>query len=175
MAEEATHELWRNNGQALIVVKKHGEYGVILKEQVQGGRALHITPGDRRLNQEAAAIPEQDVFTNGMLTPVRLLDGAEDAREFAENPNLMTESDMVSLVKGNVRVFEKRLGEITNPVVVKRLMEVAREQDVTIKKLEAVQARLEEVQAVPTIKTESHAPEDGTGPGQPAFKISKQT
>lgn len=159
--DSETHELWKNNGEATVVIKKRGEYGLEIEEMITGMKALHITPADRRMNQEAAAMPALDVFSNGMLTPVRLIEGEADLAEMAENPNLMTEEDMLALVKSHPKTFEKKITEITNPVVVKRLISMAHEEDCTVKRVESLQARLEEVTEVSTNKHETRMAEDG--------------
>lgn len=153
-----TLEVWKNNAAGRVVVRKMGQYGVETEEMVEGFRTFHISPADRKLNQERAASDKLDVFKNGMLAPVKIGDAAE---EFASNPNLMTESDMRALVKSHPKTFEKRLSELENPVVVKRLMEIARDEDCTVKRVEAIQARMDEVDPNLTVKIQSHAPDRG--------------
>lgn len=162
-----THELWKNSGEATVVIKKRGEYGIEIEETVTGMKSLHITPADRRMNQEAAAMPALDVFSNGMLTPVRLIEGEADLEEMANNPNLLTEDDMRTLVKAHPKTFEKRIGEITNPVLIKRLVDLAHEEDCTVKRVEALNARLGEVTEVETIKHETRLMEE---PPHDSFK-----
>jgi hypothetical protein len=150
-------ETWKNQARGNVVVKKRGEYGIEVDEMVRGGKALHITTADRKMNQERAASSDLDVFTNGMLAPVKV---GEAAAEFAQNPNLMTEDDMVKLVTAHPKTFDKRLAEITNPVIVSRILEIANEQDCSIKRVEAIQARLEDTSPINTVKIQSHAPDE---------------
>lgn len=150
-------ELWKNNGAGNIVVVKRGEYGVITDEMVQGGRTLHITKTDRKMNQERAANANLDVFQNGAMAPIKL---GDSAAEFAQNPNLLTETDMRALVKSHPKTFEKRLEDITNPVVVAKILEIAREEDCTVRRVEAIEARLEDVNPINTVKIKSHAPDE---------------
>lgn len=156
MADEA-FETWKNQGLGKVVVKRHGEYGVEKDEIVRGGKTLHITAADRRMNQERAANASLDVFTNGMLTPVRVGSAAE---EFEGNANLLTEDDMRALVKSHPKTFAKKLGEITNPVVVGKLLEIAREEDCTVGRVETIEARLDDVNPINTVKIQTHAPDE---------------
>lgn len=161
MATREEVEAWKNNGKGHVVVKKRGEYGTEIEERVQGGKLLQITRQDRRLNQEAAASPELDPFENGMLAPVRLVD-SQDIKSLGEKPNLISESRMHELVHADAADFAKVLSGMTNEVVVARLLEVAREENVSIQRVEAIQSRYEDVQPILTNKHTSHAPDRQT-------------
>lgn len=150
-------ETWKNQGAGNVVVKKRGEYGIEQDEMIRGGKTLHISKADRRMNQERAASTSLDVFTNGMLAPIQLGDSAE---EFSGNPNLLTEDDMRALVRAHPKTFDKKLDEISNPVVVSRLLQIAREEDCTVRRVETIEARLEEVNPINTVKIQSHAPNE---------------
>lgn len=145
-------ETWKSNIPGRVVVSKRGEYGVEKDEMIQGGKTLHITASDRRMNQERAATPDMDVFTNGMLVPLRVGDSAE---EFASNPNLISEDDMRALVKIHPTTFKKRLEEIKNPVVIAKIREIAEEEDVSLKRMETIEERMAELETVRVIKTKS--------------------
>lgn len=144
MSEEL--ETWENVSRGRVVIKhKAGEYGRFKDELVNGGKKFHITQDDRRLNQELAANDGLDPFMNGILSPVRLLENSEDAEAILANPNVMGESEMADLVKGHFKSLEKRLGDITNPVTLERLLAVAKQSDASVSKVEAITARLQEV------------------------------
>ncbi len=160
-------ETWQSQARGRIVVKKRGEYGVEVEEMIPGGRTLHITHADRRMNQERAASSDLDVFSNGMLAPIRLGGSAD---EFEQNANHLTESDMVALVKTHPKTFDKRLSEITNPVVIERLLEIAKAEDCTVKRVEALEAALDAVNPNPTVKIQSHAPDERQSS---MFQVSK--
>lgn len=147
-------ELWENTTEANAVVKVKGAGGILRDERVEGRRKLHITPEDRRINQEACMDKKNDVFTNGMLIPVRLIDPADEA-EFAANPNLMTEADMTALVKGHAGTFAKRLKEVTNVLLVKRWIEIAKESDASFKRIEALEGRLNQLRPTGAVHSTS--------------------
>lgn len=155
---EVDLESWKNIGAGRIVVKRFGVApGMLIEEMVGPGKVVQLTPRERRLNQERAANSGLDVFTNGMLTPVHLIETEADAKELASNANVLSETDMHSLVKAHAKTFDKKLGDITNPIILRRLLEIAREQDCTIKRVESIEARLKAV--VPdTIERVTHAP-----------------
>lgn len=138
-------ETWENISRSRHVVKKFSSKGDLIEEMISGNRKFHITTRERHINMERAAESKLDPFSNGMFAPVKLLDTTDDAEQIASNPNLIGESEMVDLVKGRVDTLRKRLGEVENPIVLNRLLEVALEQDVQASKLEAVKVRIAEV------------------------------
>lgn len=138
---EDAMELWENATEASTVVQKIGADGNLREERVDGGRKLHITPRDRKTNQEICAEEENDPFLNGMLVPVRLLND-DDKLQFANNPNVMDQDEMKKLVKGHAASFAGRLGEVTNVILVKRWIEVAKEADAPFKRVQALEGRL---------------------------------
>lgn len=144
----AETEAWKNAGLGLIVIKKTNQKGEFGEEAVPGGKVIQITPKDRRANSEMAAIEELDVFKNGMLTPIRLIDSEEDAKEIASNPNLMTEQDMKDLFKSHWKTFENRIGEVANETTLTRLLEIGRAEDAKVRQVEAIEARLAEIRPV---------------------------
>lgn len=155
-------EAWKNETAGTVVVKKLDHRGELNKtELVRGGGVVHLSTEERRMNQEMAANQRQDVFSTGVLTPVHLLDTAEDAKEIASNPNLLSEDDMRALVKGHPKTFEKRLSEIVNPTTLQRLMAIAKDEDASFKRVEAIKDRLRGVSPqVNEVSTAAPPPEE---------------
>lgn len=145
-------ETWENVTAARFVIKKFGAKGDLMDEMIGGKKRFHLTTQERHINMELAANDELDPFSNGNLTPVRLLETTDDAEQIASNPNLMSEDEMGSLLKGNVNTLKKRVAEVRNPALLERLKELAVESDVTIGKVNAINGRLQEVS--PSLYTE---------------------
>jgi hypothetical protein len=97
------------------------------------------------MNQEKAADESLDVFVNGMLSPVQLVDSEHDAEELKANPNSMSEPAMKAMFKSQIKTFTSRVNAISNPIALRRLLEVASEIDASIKQAEVIRARLEQV------------------------------
>jgi hypothetical protein len=144
------HETWKNATRGRIFLKKYNQQGQLAAEMVPGGKVFQISPTERRINTEMAASPDLDFFQNGQLTPVRLIETEEDAKEIASNPNLMAESDMVTLFKGHWKTFEAKVNEISNLTTLKRLLEIAQsdEVDAKVRQVEAVKARISDIDPV---------------------------
>lgn len=136
-------ESWKNVTLGRIVLKKYNQRGELADEMVTAGKVFHISPKERRINQEMAANPKMDFFQNGYLTPIRLIETEEDAKELAANPNLMSESEMKDMFKGNWKAFDQRVQEVSNLTTLKRMLEVANEVDATVRQVEVIQSRID--------------------------------
>lgn len=146
MPANANMETWKNVTPGTVFIRRLDHRGELTRdEQIDAGKVFHVTPDERRINSEMAATEGLDVFRNGQFTPVRLLDDSDEARELANNPNVMSESDMKALLKANVAVFQTKVAAITNPTTLDRLLAIAHDQDVSIKRAELVKARLTQV------------------------------
>lgn len=145
MAQEKELEVWHNASLATVGVVRHDGNGNRIHESIVGGRKLHISPVERRINEEIAADDTLNPFKNGMLVPVRLLDSEPDSKELQANSNAMSETAMKALFRSQLPTFTKKVGEISNPITLGRLLEVASEVDGSIKQVEAIQARLADV------------------------------
>jgi hypothetical protein len=140
-------EAWRNHTAGTVFVRRLDHRGDFNRhEEVGSGRVCHISPEERRMNSEMAASEELDMFRNGTLQPLRLLDTSDEARELASNPNVMSEADMRALVKGHHKTFESRLGSIRSLSALQRLRAIAHDEDAPVKRVEAIEARIRQVQ-----------------------------
>lgn len=152
-------ETWQNSTKGRIGVLKFDHRGDLRNELVRSGMNVHLTQAERQINQEKAASAELDVFSNGHLTPVRLLEGTEDAKEIASNPNLMGESDLRGLFKAHWKTFDTKVKEITNTITLNRLLALSDDDSVnaTVKQVATIRKQIE------SLTQSSDAPEDTTG------------
>ena len=136
-------ETWHNTTDCTIYVTRIGEYGKRSTELVYGRRNLTITPQERRINQQACAIPEQDVFTNGTLQPTSLIDGEPDTERLRSNPNMLDTKEIDRLFKLRGETFQERIGNITNIATIARLLELARDprRNATVHQYEILRRR----------------------------------
>lgn len=149
-------ETWKNERKGRLVIRKFDRLtGRTRDEIIGGGRTFHISPEERRLNEDMFAKAEYNFFRNGSLTPVRLLDSEEDAKELASNPQVMTASEMEELFKAHWKTFDKRLAEISNLNTLERLLAVAGEVDATVKQVAQIEARIVELRPEPIAPVEA--------------------
>lgn len=176
MADQNNVETWKNPTEGRVWVNRLDHRGEPKRVEIIGpGRTFHLTPAERRMNQEMAYSPDLDLFTNGTLAPIRLIGTDEaEAAAFATNPNLMTEGDMRALVAkpkrgGTSDAFTERLGELRNVATLQRLLALAREEDAPLSRVEAIESRLGEVAPGSVVKervTTSSAPEPAPAPSR---------
>jgi len=153
--DESKYEAWKNATRSTVVLKKIDRSGNLIDEVIRGGRTFNLTPDERRLNQEIASTDKLDMFQNGLLSPVRLIEGATDVEKFKETPNHISEDEMAALITGqSQKAFTERVTAITNPVTLKRMLEIAEsdEVDATVKRAKFLSERLNELS--PSLYTE---------------------
>lgn len=144
--DDSKFETWKNHSQAKIVLKRMGRGGEITDEVFVGGKVIHLTPAERRYNQEMCASEKLDPFQNGLLTPVQLVENADDVHKLEASPNHITETEMAALFKTkSLKVFADRVNAVTNPIILGRLIEMARTDEVnaSIRQVDILQARLQ--------------------------------
>lgn len=141
-------ETWQNATKGRVVLKRNGANGP-RAEMIGPNKLFHITPVERRINQEAAATEELDVFLNGTLQPVRIPEDTEDYQALTSNPNLLGDDEqIIRLFNAALDVFIERLSEIKQPAALERLRELSQidETGATVAQARAIVARLAEVQ-----------------------------
>lgn len=146
--EMADLESWRNVTQGRVVVIKLSASGQRRHEMVGPDRTFHLTPRERRINQELAANEDLDVFLNGTLQPVRLTD-SDDAEALQANPNHLTDAEARSLFRKDMPSFSERVNAIKNPSALQRLVDLAETDEkvkATVMQLRVLKGRLEAVQ-----------------------------
>lgn len=150
-------EIWENPGKSRVAIRKYDSTGRERVDLVGGGRKFNITTRERKLNQELVAVDHLDVFTNGTLRPVRLLEGDEEVATITSNPNHLSESDMVDLLKSHWKVFDERIEKINHLGTLERLYEVAQDEKVgaTVRAVRRLQERIAGLQPAQVQETTS--------------------
>ena len=83
MSEVVKKETWKNATLGSIGILKLDVRGIEQGTVVRAGKTVSLTVDERRLNQDHAASKAKDLFSNGALTPIRLIDD-EQMTESAE-------------------------------------------------------------------------------------------
>jgi hypothetical protein len=157
-------ETWQNVTRGRVVLRRHGALGQVRHDMIGPMKTFHITPQERRMNQEVAATEDQDWFLNGTLQPINLAD-TDDAEFLTDNPNLLGDEDQIRrLFKASPDVFAERLATIKNATALERLKEIAYQDETgaTITQVRMIEARLDQI--APAIEN-VHPGTAETGPG----------
>lgn len=144
----AAKETWENATDGYIVVATLDRKGDKSHEIVPAGRTVAIAYEDRVMNQDMAADETLDVFKNGSMVPVRLLDTSEDKAEIADNPNLKTEGDLREMFNLHWKQFDTEVASIGNKTTLLRLKQLAQDDDTgaTVRQVNAIEGRLHELE-----------------------------
>jgi hypothetical protein len=136
-------ETWRNETAGLITVNRVGEYGRPVVDVIDAGRTFQVTPQERRMNQNACYSRELDIFTNGALRPIDLLEGEPDTELLRKNPNTFTDDELKRVFALDGVHFVERIGLISNAGAISRILELARDPayGATLAQYEAIRAR----------------------------------
>lgn len=147
MAEE--REVWSNLNAGDVYIDLNDPYtpNVRRSHRIGPGDQVSITVEERRFNQSRVPKKEQDLFTNGTLTPVQLIDSAVDFEEIALSPNVKSETDLKEMFGLAITKFKQELKEIDNVRLLERLVEISEDEslNVSLPQSKAIAARLEEV------------------------------
>lgn len=148
-APEKIVETWEITGEgtAWVWVKDPRE-GKMIKQRV-GGRAggsrkLHISPDDRRFNEEQVIeeMAEHNVFRNGTLRFISATDGSKPAD--VDTTNQLTLEDMKALLEiRDEDLFRSEVNDLSSELVVRRLKSLA-EKDGTNAQNQVLEDLIEE-------------------------------
>lgn len=127
-----------NASKGKAAVLKYDRYNNLIQELVSSGKNIQITREEREINQERAASSVLDLFANGIMVPIRLVD-PEDEKEFAENPNLMTDDDLRVMFAMQWREFDAKLVTISNAYTLNRLLDISKDETVKASVRQATQ------------------------------------
>lgn len=151
-------ETWKNVSRGKRGITRIDPYGKRSSELVPPGKTVKLSKEERLHYQRNAANEELDIFQNGALVPVTLIDEA-DIAEFASNPNLLSDEELTNLFKLQWKKFEVEVSKISNIYALERMVEFANEsEDVTVKKFDVVKTRLADIKesaiaASPSLKS----------------------
>ena len=140
-------EVWMNPNAGVRYIQEQNFKGEFIAKEIAPGQKFTISTFDRMVNQEQAYSKDVDMFTNGTFSRVKLVESAEDYAELAENPNIMSESELEDIFGLTATQFKKKLAEIDNVRLLERLQELSQKEDlnVTVPQVKALEARLNEV------------------------------
>lgn len=140
-------EVWLNPNAGYRYVEQQNFKGEMAAVEIAPGQKFTISTFDRMINQERTIKKEDDMFTNGTFSRVKLIDTAEDYAELAENPNIMSDSDLESMFSLTTAAFKKKLQEIENTRVIERLQRLSEKESLkaSVAQQNALKARLDEV------------------------------
>lgn len=117
-------ELWKNTAAGMRWFVTFDGLGKEQGRTVNGNRTFTITPFERRINQERAALSTLDPFRNGTFLLVEPADDT-DMDEISDT-QARTDGEIQQLIndlKGDPTLVEEFLQDIESPITLNRLLE----------------------------------------------------
>lgn len=150
---QRTHETWKNVTKGRVSIIMLDSHGQKRHELIGSNRTFQLTPAERMMNQHSAANEKLDVFANGTLQPVALIDGLPPELALVPSTNHVADGEIVDLFSLAPELFNARIAEIDNDVALRAMLATAEDPatDARISQVRALEARLAEVgDATPT-------------------------
>lgn len=139
-------ETWKSAIDGMVVLKRFDRKGDLEDEIVRAHSQILLLPEERRLNQEMCVSADLDPFQNGMLSPVKLVEAADDYEDLQGNPNHLTEVDMRKLLANPKEIagLEAAIAGVSNPTTLHRLLAIADdpEVDATVRQVTVINSRI---------------------------------
>jgi hypothetical protein len=146
-------EVWKNVSKGTTWIRRY-DRGVPIDEIVHPGGVVKITPEDRQFQMSQAANQELDIFQNGIMQPVKLIEDHEDTASIRSNPNMLGEGEISDLFDLHWKRFESQVSSITNIALLARVLEYAMEApNTTVKQMNVIKDRINEID--PSLLVES--------------------
>lgn len=145
----AAKETWENLSNQAGVIPSISARGEVGQKIVPPRRTFQISEEERRAYHDRAVDEKQDKFMNGTYQPVKVLEDSADYAELAAAPGRFSDDDLKAMLKGQAASVAKKVAEIDNPVTVRRLVELAVEEDLSRSKLTVLEDRLSELTEIP--------------------------
>lgn len=154
MGDVDKFEAWRNTAKGKIILHTLNDDGSETRLVVNGGKHFRLKASDRVRHSSDAIIPEYDFFGNGTFVPVMDVIEVEEDLDVEDNRNLMSETEMLELAKGNGNTFNSTIKKIDGEPALRRLLIACEDADVPKSRTGKVKKRLEALGHLVTDKHE---------------------
>lgn len=149
MDTDLEYEVWENQSAGIVYVHVTDPINPNLRpdRMIPPGGRVSITTRDRRINQQQIVDRAFDMFINGLLTPVQLVETASDFEEIKSQPNVKSESELKELFDLTAAKFKTELQGLTNTRILQRMHDMAEQDEVkaTHSQVKAIEARIDEL------------------------------
>jgi len=117
-------------------------------------RSFKITTEERIITEDRIRLDENDPFLNGSFRPVVV----PDSVTIESNPNALSDEEINKILESDSELaWTEWLKTIDSVATIKRMLELAEDSELTVKRFRALEARLEEVRGKVRIDTKDPA------------------
>lgn len=123
-------------------------------EIVRGRRNFRITTEERMITQDRIKKVENDPFLNGSFRPVTV----PDSVTIESNPNALSDEEIRRILDSESAIaWQENLKTIDSVATLRRMLEIAEDSDISIRRFRELEARLDEVRGQVRITSDDPA------------------
>lgn len=121
-------------------------------EVIRGQREFMLTTEERILSQDRIREKSNDPFMNGSFRPIIV----PDSITIESNPNALSDEEIEKILNASDVAWDEYLKVIDSVATVRRMMEVADDSEVSVKRYRQLEGRLKEVRGI--VRIDSNDP-----------------
>lgn len=147
-------ETWEHVSPAQWGIIRLDPRGEEKHEIIATTRSFKITTEERIITQDRIRLDDNDPFLNGSFRPVIV----PDTVTIESNPNALSDEEINKILESDSELaWTQWLETIDSVATLKRMLELAEETDLSIKRFRTLEARLEEIRGKVRIDTKDPA------------------
>lgn len=136
-------ETWENISTSSNDIIRLDRRGDEVHELITGRRTFMLTTEERLITEDRILDEVHNPFRNGSFRPVTV----PDSVSIESNPNALSDDEIGSVLVSSERAWEEWMKVIDSPSTLQRMVDIAEAGtlDISLKRYQAIQARLVEV------------------------------
>lgn len=146
-------ETWENVSPASWGIVHLDPRGDLIDEIVNGRRMVKLTTEERIVTQDRILDEALDPFLNGSFRPVVV----PDSVTVESNPNALSDEEIEKILNSSDVAFREWLSNIDSVATYRRMLEIADNSEISMKRFRELERRLEDVRGEVRISTNDPA------------------
>lgn len=146
-------ETWENVSPASWGIVHLDPRGDLIDEIVNGRRMVKLTTEERIVTQDRILDESLDPFLNGSFRPVVV----PDSVTVESNPNALSDEEIEKILNSSDVAFREWLSNIDSVATYRRMLEIADNSEISMKRFRELERRLEDVRGEVRISTNDPA------------------
>lgn len=163
-------ETWQNVSAVQNYIVRLDPRNQEVYELVTGDKHFKISTHERIITEDKIVDPANNPFRNGCFRPVIVPPDVT----VESNPNALSDQDIMHIFKGSDLAWDEWLKVIDSPATLRRMMDLADEGDITLRRYRELEARNTEVTGGPRRLIQKDQDEYDTLAGAPSNNNRKK-
>jgi hypothetical protein len=134
-------ESWENIAPSQNAIIRLNTRGDESPEVITGRRTFMLTTEERLITQDRIVDDRLDPFKNGCFRPVLV----PESVSIDSNPNALSDDEIRTVFKASDLAWQEWLKVLDSPETLRRLLDLADESDISLKRYKEIATRLSEV------------------------------